>query len=256
MGSFLFGKSDFLSIDLVFLTTEVFGSTLTFFGKGFVFSGEIWIIFLLTLVVLRCDLTELFFTSFILLSFSSSSSSSHSSIPTKLNAERRFGVIGMKNGDGHGELIGISVVVVDDAFDLIDGTRIIVGFILEGVLGSLQIGLKKIISVFNESGDEQSLAGVWLSLLLLLLLFLSEVLFEPVEEPEDGDPELLVILDRKLMPLLRADLKILYLLSDAFESLILDDVLTQEGDEDDLSLKVKNWKFTKINFQTKLEQMF
>jgi hypothetical protein len=79
-----------------------------------------------------------------------------------------------------------------------------------------------------------------LSLLLLLLLFLSEVLFEPVEEPEDGDPELLVILDRKLMPLLRADLKILYLLSDAFESLILDDVLTQEGDEDDLSLKVKN----------------
>lgn len=77
-------------------------------------------------------------------------------------------------------------------------------------------------------------------MLLLLLLFLSEVLFEPVEEPEDGDPELLVILDRKLMPLLRADLKILYLLSDAFESLILDDVLTQEGDEDDLSLKVKN----------------
>lgn len=62
-------------------------------------------------------------------------------------------MIGIKNGLGHGELMKRSV---DDAADRIDGTRS--GFVvLRGVFGSRLIGLKNIISVFSESGEEQSL---------------------------------------------------------------------------------------------------
>lgn len=60
----------------------------------------------------------------------------------------------MKNGDGHGEFIRRSV---DDAVERIDGTRSRTGFVLDGVRGSRVIGLKKIISVLSESGEEQSL---------------------------------------------------------------------------------------------------
>lgn len=60
----------------------------------------------------------------------------------------------MKNGEGHGEFSRRSV---DDAADRIDGTRNKTGFALDGVRGSRVIGLKKIISVFSESGEEQSL---------------------------------------------------------------------------------------------------
>lgn len=40
---------------------------------------------------------------------------------------------------------------------LIEGTLSKRGFAFDGVLGSRLIGLKKIISVFRESGEEQSL---------------------------------------------------------------------------------------------------
>jgi hypothetical protein len=60
----------------------------------------------------------------------------------------------MKNGEGHGEFRRRSV---DDAVERIEGTRTRTGFVLDGVLGSRVIGLKKIISVFSESGEEQSL---------------------------------------------------------------------------------------------------
>lgn len=87
---------------------------------------------------------------------------------------------------------------MEEAFDRIDGTLKRTGFEIDGVCGSLVIGLKKISSVFNESGEEQSL-GVELSVRV-------------VSDPSsfEVDPDLLVIFDRNVMPLLIADLRMLY----------------------------------------------
>lgn len=114
----------------------------------------------------------------------------------------------MKKGEGQGELRRRSVD--DEAVDLIDGTRNRTGFALDGVLGSRVIGLKNIISVLSESGEEQSL-GV--SDDELSLLTSDSAGFELVEAVVDGvlDPELLAIFERNVMPLLKADLKMLLL---------------------------------------------
>lgn len=117
---------------------------------------------------------------------------------------------------------------MDDAVDRIEGILSRTGLALDGVLGSLMIGLKKIISVFRESGDEQSL-GVSVDDDEQLSWFFSDpALFELVEalvEVADGDPELVVILEKKLMLRLKADLKILLYLPDPDDSLILVDGL-------------------------------
>lgn len=95
-------KLELLYIERVVLLSVFFGmvdSILTFFGSFSGFFGESSISLRLTdargLTTLVCNVR-----------FSSSGSCS-SSILTNENAEfnRRFGVIGMKNGDGHGELI-------------------------------------------------------------------------------------------------------------------------------------------------------
>lgn len=122
----------------------------------------------------------------------------------------------MKKGLGHGELIGS----VDEAVDLIDGIRSRTGFAFEGVFGSRMIGLKKIISVFSESGDEQSL-GVSVDEELLSWFVSDRAGFELVEAVVEGDPELVVIFEKKLMLRLKADLKMLLYLLDAEDSLIL-----------------------------------
>lgn len=89
---------------------------------------------------------------------------------------------------------------VEDAVERIDGILRRTGFVVDAVFGSLVIGLKKISSVFKESGEEQSL-GVKLS------RFSSDSgAFELVGVL---DPELLVIFDKNVMPLLKADLNIL-----------------------------------------------
>lgn len=169
-----------------------------------------------------------------------------------------MGVMGMKKGDGQGE-----VTCFDETFDRIDGTRMTAGFPVEGVFGSRQIGLKKMSSVMSESGDEQSLAGVEFSVLALLLVLAvlllwpsdlppaSPHLVEPVDVCDEADGELLAIFDRKFMPLLRAVLKMLNLTVDDCPSLDLDRLLT-EGDDEELllSLKISNrfviGKFLKI----------
>jgi hypothetical protein len=129
----------------------------------------------------------------------------------------------VKNGEGHGEFIWRSV---DDAVDLIEGTRRRTDFALDGVRGSRTIGLKKIISVLRESGDEQSL-GVSDD---ELSWFVSDSAGFELVDVEVGvlDPELLAIFDRKVMPRLKilfADLKILLYLLDAEESLLFTDEL-------------------------------
>lgn len=129
-------------------------------------------------------------------------------------------MIGMKKGDGHGEFRRRSV---DDAVERIDGTRSRTGFALDGVRGSRVIGLKNIISVFSESGEEQSL-GVsddelsWLS---------SDSAGFEVEAEVDGvlDPELFAILDKKVIPRLKADLKMLLYFVDDEASLAFVDAL-------------------------------
>lgn len=130
----------------------------------------------------------------------------------------------MKKGLGHGELIKRSV---DDAVDRMDGILSRTGLELDGVFGSRMIGLKKMSSVFKESGDEQSL-GVSDD---ELSWFVSDSAgFELVEAEVEGvlDPELWVILDKKLIPLLKADLKILLYLADGEASLIFVDELALE----------------------------
>jgi hypothetical protein len=130
----------------------------------------------------------------------------------------------MKNGDGQGEFNWRSV---DDAVDRIDGTRNRTGFALEGVRGSRVIGLKKIISVFSESGEEQSL-GV--SDDELSWLTSDSAGFELAEAEVDGvlDPELLAILDKNVMPRLKADLKmLLYLVEDEASLLFVDELLVE-----------------------------
>jgi hypothetical protein len=131
----------------------------------------------------------------------------------------------MKNGDGHGEFKRRSV---DDAVvDRIDGTRRRTSFALDGVRGSRVIGLKKIISVLSESGEEQSL-GV--SDDELSWLTSDSAGFELVEAEVDGvlDPELFAILDKNVMPRLKADLKILLYLTDVVASLVFVDELLVE----------------------------
>lgn len=133
---------------------------------------------------------------------------------TKENAEARRGVIGMK-GLGHGERMMKSVVVLTDRNV---GTRNTFELALDGVLGSRLMGLKCPSSIFSESGDEQSL-GVsedelsWLS---------EPAGFELVEADVvvAGDPELLVIFDRKLKLLFRTLLKMLLFVLEL--SLVLD----------------------------------
>lgn len=143
---------------------------------------------------------------------------------TKENADWRRGVIGMKNGLGQGELIWRSV---DEAVERIDGTRSKTGFELDGVLGSRLIGLKKIISVLSESGDEQSLgvSDVELS------RFASGLESADVDVVGVLDPELLfaAILDRKVMPLLKAVLKMLLYLAEPDASLLLVDALLDDA---------------------------
>lgn len=65
--------------------------------------------------------------------------------PTTENAESR-GAIGMKNGDGHGELM---IGSADEDTERIEGTLSKTGlaaYVCSGVRGSLIIGLKKISS--------------------------------------------------------------------------------------------------------------
>lgn len=111
--------------------------------------------------------------------------------------------------------------------DRIEGIRNKTGFVFDGVLGSRMIGLKKIISVFKESGDEQSLA---VSDDELLIYISDSAGFEPDEV--GVDPELFVIFEKKVIPLLIADLNILLYFLDEDPSLTFDDELV-----DSVSLK-------------------
>lgn len=160
--------------------------------------------------------------------------------PTRVNADSRRGVIGMKNGLGHGELIWRSV---DDAVERIEGIRNKTGFVLDkGVLGSRLIGLKKINSVFKESGEEQSL-GVsddepsWL---------LSDSAGLEVDDSEvDGVfvPELLLaIFVKNVIPRLNAVLKmLLYLVFDEASLVFVDEL-----PDDAASLKPKDPRDQKV----------
>lgn len=97
---------------------------------------------------------------------------------------------------------------VDDAVERIDGTRKSTGCNEDdGVFGWRSIGLKKTNSVFKESGDEQSL-GVSDD---EQSKFSSDPAGFELVEVDVGvfDPDVLVIFDRKLMPRLKADLKML-----------------------------------------------
>jgi hypothetical protein len=98
--------------------------------------------------------------------------------------------------------------------------------VLDEVFGSLVIGLKKIISVFRESGDEQSL-GV--SDVVDEPLFCSEPSGFEILEDVDGefDPELFVIFEKNVMLRLRADLNILlYLLAPGPSLELTEDVVS------------------------------
>lgn len=138
--------------------------------------------------------------------------------PTKENADCLRGTIGMKKGLGQGELIRSA----DDAADRIEGIRRRTGLAFDGVFGSRVIGLKKIISVFRESGEEQSL-GVSVDEELPSWFFSDRSSFELVEADVDGESELVVIFEKKLMLRFNADLKmLLYLFAEDSGGLIAD----------------------------------
>lgn len=131
----------------------------------------------------------------------------------------------MKNGLGHGELIRS----VDEAVERIEGTLNRTGLELEDVVfGSQRMGLKNIISVCNESGDEQSL-GVSEPFPSLdsdpAGLELTEA------DVDELESELLVIFEKNVIPRFKAVLKMLYLLAPKasldFAELVLESPLLQ-----------------------------
>lgn len=148
--------------------------------------------------------------------------------PTKENADCRPAAIGIKNGLGHGEFMQRPL---EDVVR-IGGTLSKTDFVHDGVLGSLVIGLKKIISVFRESGDEQSLD--------VSDDELSWFCSDPIglDTLDDGvvDPELFVIFEKNVMLRFRADLKILlYLAGPASLAFAEETVSLQEPDTETLS---------------------
>lgn len=199
-----FGSSSGITfLAVLYDFVEAFTSCFTRFGSGFFGLGLLFLRF--KAFGFNIDLAQSSFDS--------------SVKPTREKADCRLGVIGM-TGDslGHGELMYGSV---DDTVERIDGILNKTGFVFEGVLGSRIIGLKKIISVFKESGEEQAL-GV--SDDELSLLISDSAGLEPVEAEVEGvfDLELLVIFEKKVIPLLKADLKILLYLLDEDVSLTFD----------------------------------